>query len=86
MKRGKEFRNSDGETFDPEDAKEIPVLMFAMREQSPGAFRLRVVTNDSVIDDIRAQGSLQSFLDEVDQLYADFRERFAPPDQSSRPN
>jgi hypothetical protein len=76
MKRGKDFRDNEGKPIETEAANEIPVLMFVMREQSPGAFVLRLVTNDSIIGDIRAQTSLASFLEDVDRLYADFRQQF----------
>jgi hypothetical protein len=60
MKRGKEFRDSGGQPTDPRGAKEITALMFLMVEQTPGAFRLRFVSNDDLINDLRAQGALQS--------------------------
>jgi hypothetical protein len=44
-------------------------LMFVMVEASPGAFRLRLVTNDDLIRDLKAQGALEGFLADVDQLY-----------------
>jgi hypothetical protein len=36
--------------------------MFVMVEQAPGAFRLRFVSNDELISDIRAQGGLRQLL------------------------
>jgi hypothetical protein len=54
----------------------IQALMFPMVEQAPGAFGLRCVTNDSLISDLRAQGALQGFLRDVDELYSEFRARF----------
>ena len=50
--------------------------MFVMDEESPGAFQLRFVSNDGLRKDLQEQGALQTFLDDADQLYADFRERF----------
>src|ERR1700726_3696652 len=37
-------------------------------EASPGAFRLRLVSNDDLIRDLKAQGALEGFLADVDQL------------------
>ena len=71
MKYGKDIRDASGHT-----AKEITALSFVMVEQAPGAFRLRFVVNDDLIGDIRAQGALQSFLHDVDELYGEFRSRF----------
>ena len=45
-------------------------------EKSPGAFILRIVTNEDVLNDIKKQCALDTFLRDVDQLYADFRGRF----------
>jgi hypothetical protein len=50
--------------------------MFVMVEKAPGAFTLRLVTNEEVLSDIQTQGALDTFLDDVDELYADFRGRF----------
>jgi hypothetical protein len=84
MKRGKDVRDSKGVPDDPSTLKEVPVLTFAMVENSPGAFSLRFVSNDELIEDLRAQGSLETFLDEVDQLYVDFRKRLS--NNPRRPN
>ena len=70
----------------PKAANEIPALMFVMVEQKPGAFRLRCVTNDDLIDDLRAQGPLQGFLHDVDELYSEFRARFDEGGKSQRLN
>ena len=75
MKRGKDLRDSHGEPTKPE-LKEVPVLMFVMVEKAPGAFTLRLVSNEEVLSDIRMQGALDTFLADVDELYADFRGRF----------
>jgi hypothetical protein len=77
MKRGEDVRNAKGEPIKPgESKKEIPVLMFVLAEKAPGAFTLRIVTNEDVLTDIQKQGALDTFLADVDQLYADFRGRF----------
>jgi hypothetical protein len=75
MNRGKDLRDPKGEPTKPE-AKEVPVLMFVMVEKSPGAFTLRLVCNEDVLSDIRTQGPLDTFLADVDELYADFRGHF----------
>jgi hypothetical protein len=75
MKRGNDLRDSKGQPTEPgKSKKEVPVLMFVMVEKSPGAFTLRLVTNEEVLSDIQKQGALESFLGDVDQLYADFRD------------
>jgi hypothetical protein len=85
MKRGKDARDSKGGPIDPNAAKEVPALLFSMVEKSPGAFVLRFVSNEDLIEDLRAQGALETFLEDADQLYADFRKRFENP-TSERPN
>jgi hypothetical protein len=62
---------------------EIPVLMFVMVEKETGAFTLQCVSNDTVIDDLRKQGVLDTFLTDADELYAEFRKRFG---NRERPN
>ena len=59
MQHGKDFRDEDGKPLDQQAEKEIPVLMFVMREHAPGVFVLRFVQNESVIGDLRVQGVLQ---------------------------
>jgi isopentenyl phosphate kinase len=59
--------------------------MFVLVEQSPGAFTLRFVANDELIEDLSKQGALQVFLDDVDGLYADFRKRFPDAPIMTRP-
>lgn len=77
MKRRDDLRDSEGRPTEPEQSKkELPVLMFVMVEKSPGAFALRLVTNEDVLTDIQKQGALDTFLADDDQLYADFRGRF----------
>jgi hypothetical protein len=76
-KRGKDVRNSTGRPLDPSAPHEVPALMFTMIEKSPGAFQLRFVCNEDLIRSLGAQGTLQSFLDDADELYADFRRRLA---------
>jgi hypothetical protein len=58
--------------------------MFVMVEASPGAFKLRLVSNDDLIRDLKAQGALDGFLVDVDQLYAEFRSRFEHTTSSQR--
>jgi hypothetical protein len=76
MKRGKDLRDSNGPATDPGESKEIPVLMFVMVEKAPGAFTLRLVSNDDFLNEIRMQGTLPTLLADVEELYADFRGRF----------
>ena len=49
--------------------------MFVLVEKMPGAFTLRLVSNDEVIAALRSRGSLQQFLHDADELYVDFRRR-----------
>jgi hypothetical protein len=79
MKHGKDVRDPSGHPRDPNAAKEVPALMFMMVEKSPGAFQLRFVSNDDLLHDLQEQGALQTFLDDADLLYAEFRERFEGP-------
>jgi hypothetical protein len=79
MKRGKNVRDSQGVPVDRSAAKEVPALIFSMVEKSPGAFVLRFVSNDDLIEDSRRQAALETFLNDADQLYADFRKRFENP-------
>lgn len=58
MRRGKDIRNSRGEPVERTAENEIAVLMFVLVEQSPGAFTLRSVANDDLIEDLRKQGEL----------------------------
>jgi hypothetical protein len=84
MKRGKEFRVPRGHPPKRDAPNEIPVLMFVMVEKATGgAFTLRCVSNDTVIDDLRKQGALDPFLTDADELYAEFRKGFA---NRERPN
>ncbi len=76
MKRGKDLRNSKGQPAQPQAPKEVPLLMFVMVEKAPGAFTLRLVCNEDVLGDIRHQGALDTLLTDIDELYADFRQRF----------
>jgi hypothetical protein len=85
MKRGKDMRNTSGRPEDPNAAKEVMAVMFVLVEKSPGAFALRLVLNDEVISAIRSQGALQTFLSDVDELYANFRNQFQDPQTPSRP-
>jgi hypothetical protein len=76
MKRGKDVRDSSGQPIKPEAPKEVPVLMFVMVEKARCAFTLRLAINDDVLGDIRKQGALDTFLADIDELYAEFRQRF----------
>ncbi len=60
--------------------------MFVMVEKGPGAFSLRFVCNEDVLPDLRAQGALDTFLTDVDELYAEFRKRFEDTKTRERPN
>ena len=86
MKRGKEVRDSNGQPTGAEAPKEIPVLMFVMVEKGPGAFSLRFVCNEDVLTNLRAQGALDTFLTDVDELYSEFRKRFEDTKTRERPN
>jgi hypothetical protein len=55
-------------------------------EKGPGAFSLRFVCNEDVLTDLRAQGALETFLTDVDELYAEFRKRFEDTKTRERPN
>jgi hypothetical protein len=83
MKRGKEFRDPRRHPTTRDAPPAIPVLMFEMVEQATGAFTLRCVSNDTVIDDLRKQGALDTFLADADELYREFRKRF---ETRERPN
>jgi len=76
MKRGKDVRDArkpiDGEPFE-----EIQVLSFVMVQKASGTFILRCVTNEDVITDLQKQSRLETFLTDVDELYAEFKRRFA---------
>lgn len=86
MKRGKEFRSANGQAIQPRSTNEIMALMFVMVEQVPGAFSLRFVSNDDLLEDLKSQNMLQSFLDDVDRLYVDFRKKFSNTRSAERPN
>jgi hypothetical protein len=86
MKHGKDMRNATGRPEDPNAAKEVMALMFALVEKAPGAFTLRLVLNEDLINALRSQGSLGQFLDDADELYADFRSRFQSPQNQAPPN
>ena len=76
MKRGKDVRDVKGRAIGCDAAREVSVLMFVLVEHSPGAFKLRLVSNDELLEDLRKQGTLKALLDDADHLYADFRARF----------
>jgi hypothetical protein len=86
MKRGKDVRDLAGKPVEGNAPREVVVLQFVLVEKSAGAFTLRFVTNQELLDQLREQGSLQSFLEDADHLYADFRKQFATPAASKRPN
>jgi hypothetical protein len=85
MKRGKDMRDTSGRPEDPNAAKEVMAVMFVLVEQTPGAFKLRLVQNNEVLDALSSQGVLQTFLNDVDELYANFRSQFQAPQNPSRP-
>jgi hypothetical protein len=86
MKRGKDIRNATGHPNDPNAAKEVMAVMFVLVEKAPGAFTLRLVQNNEVLNSIRSQGALEIFLNDVDELYANFRSQFQAPQNPSRPH
>lgn len=75
MKRGKDVRNSQGKPLDPNAPREVQAFMFTLVERSPGAFQLRFVCNEDLIRDLRAQGGLDSFSEDAERLFRDFRDR-----------
>ena len=76
MKRGKEVCNDTGNPIDDKPLDEIPVLSFVMVQKASGTFILRCVTNEDVIGDLQKQSALDTFLTDVDELYAEFKKRF----------
>jgi hypothetical protein len=86
MKCGKEFRDPRGHRTTRDAPNEIPVLMFVMVEKATGTFTLRCVSNDTVIDDLRKQGALDTFLADADELYREFRKRFEDTPTRERTN
>jgi hypothetical protein len=86
MKRGKDMRDASGRPEDPNAAKEIMAVMFVLVEKAPGAFTLRLVQNNEVLNAIRSQGALQTFLNDVDELYANFRSHCQTLQNPSRPH
>jgi hypothetical protein len=85
MKRGKDIRDVAGRPEDRNAAKEVMAVMFVLVEKAPSAFTLRLVQNDEVINALRSQGAMQTFLNDVDELYANFRSQFPSPQNPSRP-
>jgi hypothetical protein len=83
MKRGRDIRDASGRPEDPSAAKEVMAMMFVLVEKTPGAFTLRLVQNEEVIGALRSQGAVQTFLDDADQLYADWRNQFEDPQNHS---
>jgi hypothetical protein len=86
MKRGKDIRDTSGRPENPNAAKEVMALMFVLVEKAPGAFTLRLVENNGVLNDLRSQGALQTFLSDVDELYANFRSHCQNLQNPSRPH
>jgi hypothetical protein len=76
MKRRRGIRDAKGRPEDSNVAKEVMAVMFVMVEKIPGAFTLRLVQNDEVINALRSQGAIQTFLDDADQLFAGWRSQF----------
>jgi hypothetical protein len=85
MKRGKDVRDL---TLKPVEGgpREVPVMQFVLVEKSAGAFTLRFVTNEELLEQLRGQGALQGFLADADSLYADFRMQFGDASGPKRPN
>ena len=83
MKRGKDIRDATGRPEDPHAAKEVMAVTFVLVEKIPGAFTLRLVQNDEVINALRSQGAMQTFLKDADELYADWRSQFEGRQNSS---
>lgn len=79
MKRGRDIRDATGRRENASAAKEVMALMLVLVEKTPGAFTLRLVQNDEVISALRSQGAVQTFLDDADALYADWRSQFKGP-------
>jgi hypothetical protein len=86
MKRGKGVRDLSGKPIEGDAPREVPVLQFVLVEKLPGAFTLRFVTNQDLLDQLREQGALEGFLEDADQLYADFRKHFKDSPAPNRPN
>jgi hypothetical protein len=86
MKRGKDIRDASGRPEGPNAAKEVMAVMFVLVEKAPGAFTLRLVQNNEVLNAIRSQGALQTFLNDVDELYANFRSHCQTLQNPSRPH
>jgi hypothetical protein len=86
MKRGKDIRDATGRPEDPHTAKEVMAVTFVLVEKIPGAFTLRLVQNDEVINALRSQGAMQTFLKDADELYADWRSQFEGRQTSSPTN
>ena len=76
MKRRKDVRDASGKPIDGKPPEEIPVLSFVMVQKTSGTFILRCVTNEDVIGDLQRQSALDTFLKDVDELYAEFKRRF----------
>ena len=83
IKRGRDIRNASGRPEDPSAAKEVMAMMFVLVKKTPGAFTLRLVQNEEVISALHSQGAVQTFLDDADQLYADWRSQFEDPQNPS---
>jgi hypothetical protein len=62
MKSGKDLRDSKGRSIESTSPKEVMAVMFVMVEAASGAFRLRLVSNDDLIRDLKAQGAMEGFL------------------------
>jgi hypothetical protein len=86
MKRGKDVRDLQGKPVEGDASREVPVLQFVLVEKLPGAFALRLVTNEELLGQLQEQGALRGFLEDADQLYADFRKHFKDSLAPNRPN
>jgi hypothetical protein len=86
MKRGKDVRDLKGKPVEGNVPTEVVVLQFVLVEKSPGAFTLRFVTNQELLDQLSEQGALHGFLQDADHLYSDFRSHFGDAPAPPRPN
>jgi hypothetical protein len=56
MKRGKDVRDLAGKPVEGRTPREVVVLQFVLVEKSPGAFTLRFVKNEELLDQLNEQG------------------------------
>ena len=70
------MRDATRKPIDGKPLEDIPVLSFVMVQKASGTFILRCVANEDVIGDLQKQSALDTFLTDVDELYAEFKRRF----------